>query len=395
MVCVPKRCDRKSIGVYDAVVGAFIIATFVLENATYSRYFSIIQLAFLGYSMWRLLIERRLILATAVVWTACVGVMAVALSFVNSRGITSQTFSVIKNCIKCLCISVYLLQTGSPHRLIQSIAIAGLICGAVLLAKFMKNPNDYDELRRATVSRVGADVAGGNVNIASMNMCFAFSSWLYLVKSSKTFRNKVIAYLCLGFVAATTLLTGSRKILLFFGVSFLLAHFDTKTRYKIIGIVGIIALYVAMIKIDALYFIIGHKIDFFNETAAYGAYEESDGNRIQMIVTGLRLCWEYPLGTGFGGSNRLIGVYTHNNFIEVLLSLGIIGFIVYYAAYYLVAFYGWKKKSHDFVCDYMFYTVVGLIAIEIGQVTCLYTMPVVFLSMGLSYMTGSAVRCNK
>ena len=250
-------------------------------------------------------------------------------------------------------------------------------------------------MRRATVSRGGADVAGGNVNIASMNMCFSFSSWLYLVKSSKQTRDKLIAYLCLGFVAATTLLTGSRKILLFFAIAFVFAHFDAKARYKMVGLVGIIVLYVAMMKIDALYFIIGHKIDFFSDSANYTMYEETNSDRMNLLQTGLRLCWEYPYGIGFGGSNRFMGVYTHNNFVEVLLSLGLFGFVVYYAAYYLVAIYGWKNKKNDLVYDYLFYTVVGLMAVEIGQVTCLYTMPVVFLSMGLTCITGNVARCSK
>lgn len=59
----------------------------------------------------------------------------------------------------------------------------------------------------------------------------------------------------------------------------------------------------------------------------------SDNLRAELIRYGLELFAENPL-FGYGLNNyRLFhwsGVYSHNNYIEVLVSLGIVGFIVYY-----------------------------------------------------------------
>lgn len=67
----------------------------------------------------------------------------------------------------------------------------------------------------------------------------------------------------------------------------------------------------------------------------------SDNIRAELIRYGLDLFYENPF-LGYGLNNYHLfhwsGVYSHNNYIEVLVSLGIIGFIIYYSVFINSAF---------------------------------------------------------
>lgn len=69
-----------------------------------------------------------------------------------------------------------------------------------------------------------------------------------------------------------------------------------------------------------------------------------------------------------------------NNYMEVLASLGLIGFILYYSVY---AWELYKSYSYrrDNSCQFCFYTLVGILILEIGQITCYYPMIYVFVPL--------------
>lgn len=75
----------------------------------------------------------------------------------------------------------------------------------------------------------------------------------------------------------------------------------------------------------------------------------SDNLRAELIRYGLELFTENPL-LGYGLNNyRLFhwsGVYSHNNYIEVLVSLGIIGFLVYYLMFIKSAIVLIRKRKY-------------------------------------------------
>lgn len=62
----------------------------------------------------------------------------------------------------------------------------------------------------------------------------------------------------------------------------------------------------------------------------------SDNLRAELIRYGLELFAENPL-LGYGLNNYQLfhwsGLYSHNNYIEVLVSLGIMGFLIYYSIF--------------------------------------------------------------
>lgn len=75
----------------------------------------------------------------------------------------------------------------------------------------------------------------------------------------------------------------------------------------------------------------------------------SDNIRAELIRYGLDLFYENPF-LGYGLNNYHLfhwsGVYSHNNYIEVLVSLGIIGFIIYYSVFINSAFVLIMKRKN-------------------------------------------------
>ena len=60
----------------------------------------------------------------------------------------------------------------------------------------------------------------------------------------------------------------------------------------------------------------------------------SDRERIHYIETGMKEFFNSPIwGNGTGHSYVMFGTYSHNNFVELFMNYGIIGFSIYYAPY--------------------------------------------------------------
>ena len=377
-IFVKSRRDTSRITSDDYIVGLFVLATFVFENARFSKLFSIIQAGFFLYFIWLLFTEKKMPLNPVVKWACTVaGFAIILLTFHDRPSVETATISLIKNCLKALCISLYLFKRKTPVPLISSIAFSGIICGAELLAGFLSSSLSFTELKYATNSRIGADIAGGNVNIVAMNMCFAFSAWLYLIRSQKKLWIQRVFYGCLIFITGTALLTGTRKILPFFVITFFMANSDMKFKYKLITFIGIVGLYLALMNIEPLYFLVGHKIDFFNTSKAYSMYKGSDSDRLMLALGAIDLFTNHPFGLGFGNVVNYLGAYAHNNYTEVLASAGIFGFILYYGLYFWGLHISYRNR-HDAISRYCLLTLVGLMVIEFGQVTYLYSLPFFF-----------------
>lgn len=84
---------------------------------------------------------------------------------------------------------------------------------------------------------------------------------------------------------------------------------------------------------------------FFNFITGEGG-DDSSQERSQMVIRGLDFFQDHPLfGIGFGAYKYLsgFGTYSHNNYIQLLSELGIVGFFLYYFIYYKI----YKLNKHN------------------------------------------------
>lgn len=88
--------------------------------------------------------------------------------------------------------------------------------------------------------------------------------------------------------------------------------------------------------------------EFFNLFTTTGNVDNSSLLRISMIQYGFKKFLESPIiGYGLNCFRTLLlsylgfATYSHNNFIEILCDIGLIGFCLYYGIYYMI----WKKRK--------------------------------------------------
>ena len=371
--------------IYDLIVLLYVCSFFVFENARYAQVFNIIQLVFLGASAFVAFKGRYIRKSRAHIWTIALLAIDIILAAIYRTPQVWATFStVFRSAVKIWLFTMYLKDNESFKKLIGDFTIGGLLTGFFLIGEFFSADMSYSNLKYATISRIGADIAGGNVNIVSMNMCFSFAATMYLINIAQEKKWKVIYSICAVFIVGTSLLTGSRKVLIFYVVVFILYNIQRGPKFILSFLAVTIIGYLALMYIEPLYFLVGHKIDFFRDSTAYTMYDVSDENRLILAKRGLNTFLSYPWGIGFGNSYNYINSYAHTNIIEILMDAGLIGFIIYYWAYVRGIVVGFKRRKDEPLANYIFIMTVGLMILEIGQVTYLYSVPAVFFALLLN-----------
>jgi len=204
---------------------------------------------------------------------------------------------------------------------------------------------DFTEITRETLM--------GGPNSAAIRLSFAIFYIILLF----FLEQKMIILLSLPIILSVILLTMSVKtiifLVIFFSCTFFVyilkrVSFKKKSKRKLFLIVSL--LFIILI-------IFASQIEFFNLSfwrvdAKIQKYiiEKEFGLRGELIEDGLFLFKQRPL-LGFGinnfreyyGSKTGLYTYTHNNFLELLVGVGLLGFFIYYSIY-IISFYLLIKK---------------------------------------------------
>ncbi|MDR4969425.1 MAG: O-antigen ligase family protein, partial [Acholeplasmataceae bacterium] len=224
-------------------------------------------------------------------------------------------------------------------------------------------------------TRLGYQV---NLNPTDFGNKFAFLSMLtiYGLFAFKNYRasNLFLTVLFIFF----TLLSGSRKSILAISI-FVIVLFITRKlslknffKYAISAFLFLFILYYIVFEIPSIYQLIGVRIDqLLNYFSSNGIVDNSTYTRIAMLEKGFQLISEKPIiGWGIHSFSFLTThAYSHNNFVEITVGLGLIGFTVYYWLYLTIALRLYKRRK--LITNYPLYIslLVTLIFIETGQVT--------------------------
>jgi len=106
-----------------------------------------------------------------------------------------------------------------------------------------------------------------------------------------------------------------------------------------------------------------------------------------MVEIGLKTFLDHPLfGIGIGNSRELTVVYLgwetylHNNFVELLASGGIVGFLLYYAMYlYLISVFWRCRKQYNEEYAICLTLLLVLLVLDFGRVSYYTKTQYVFL----------------
>ena len=250
----------------------------------------------------------------------------------NSTQITSITITLIR----VLFISYFLGKRIKREEDIDIIFNLYLITILVLDLYVGKKMVDLYALKGLINVRFGDNFAF-NSNTISVGNIIAILIIVYKILNK---RKSVIYFLLMFFYFVIALLTQSKKgiIGLIFG-AVLYLYYKGKTSRKRIGricvaIIFVLIAFQLLLNIPFLYETVGHRLTTFIGGA--NVIDISTRNREELMKFAINLWINHPI-FGVGLNNFSIfqtvggsGYYAHNNYLEILADLGIIGFMLYY-----------------------------------------------------------------
>jgi len=157
--------------------------------------------------------------------------------------------------------------------------------------------------------------------------------------------------------AIVVLITGSRGSLLLLILGFLFIGLNRNRKHFIFNVtkslILVILLFYLSINVPLLNGIIGFRVvNLFNNIVYGNQLDSSSQVRIQMIKYGLEWISKSPfLGYGINNFRILynqisgIEVYSHSNYIELLIGIGLIGTFVYYSIFVKIFKFTAKKSQ--------------------------------------------------
>ena len=278
-------------------------------------------------------------------------VVLLFLTTINGLRLTnnSEQFSVIYNLTTFLCvilIQMILLQFREKIFYIVKTAVSfcAITTGIYIVVKEF-NMLVYrwgDFLSGNSGYRLGIS---SNINPNTITWTFGVLALLtiYFAINDK----KLFYYVLYIFEIIIIFFTGSKNGLLLAVIPIIIygigALRKANLKVLLVIVVCIIALWIILHQSPVLYTLLGRRIDSMlytigitNNTSmsAAGIDMGSTEKRIEMIQVAEEMFWEKPLfGWGIGAFAKYagFGYYCHNNYMEILVSGGIIAFLIYYA----------------------------------------------------------------
>ena len=206
-------------------------------------------------------------------------------------------------------------------------------------------------VQNVVIASLGADLITTNENsdsiLPNVNTVGLFLSLSFVYFFYSYFYRKKSYFLLIAAVSFIIIfLLGARKSIVSLAICILMMLYklNSSARIKIILLsLLFISLLFVYIPTEYLSFVSERlaQLNFFSNQI--NELDESDANRILLLKSGFFYGMDSPiLGNGYYSFSQLLlkeygfATYSHNNFIEIFVGGGIIGFTLYYSLYYIV-----------------------------------------------------------
>lgn len=256
-------------------------------------------------------------------------------------GVNYQTAITIALAV-CVCFGIYFYANSKERRelILKYIAWSGVLLAIVTLA--LIRGNMFLGLHSASISPYLKQY-GYQSNQMGVSFGLSFIATIYLWDM---YRKRKYMF-CLITNLVFLFLTGSRKALLYAIVGLFFYFVFSGRRLialkLIISFVAIILIYYLLITVPALYNLVGWRVLSLINVLSGGEATDTTGTRINMIKFGMQMIQEKPIrGHGLNAFALHYGiryanpVYSHNNYIEVMVSGGIVFAGLYYSRFIIV-----------------------------------------------------------
>lgn len=243
--------------------------------------------------------------------------------------------------------------------------------------------------------RAGEGIINANINSVAYKSCLSFLLLIYFALKEKNKNYWLLTIMPLIIVIGTQ----SKKVLaiLVLGLIILAINWiksdkkSQKTKMKIILLIlFLVTVLIALLILINSPIILGWKKRIFGLIEAIlglGKGDRSTRKRIQFLKLGIGQFIHTPiLGMGIDNSRLLtidfLGypIYLHNNMIELLSGVGLVGFTLYYGMYYYI-FKNLLKNKKDEYFSIILILFFSSIICDIGAVTYYYKITYIVLSI--------------
>jgi O-antigen ligase len=229
----------------------------------------------------------------------------------------------------------------------------------------------------------------GNVNDYAFILCTAINLLLFSfyvdANKKKMFYWKILKLLIiLLFAIEITFFTLSKTGLIIMLFSFIIFSFNYIKKSSVISkflvVTAVLILYLMVIpnSIEIEFSVFDRFLGMYDTLSANSLNEDgSTSQRFNLIIEGLRLWSERPLFGWGPGQYRWVnkvdfGYYSHNNFIEILVNFGLLGFLIFYSIHFYLLrklFKLKKMKQRNNEVNWLLVMLFSLLIIDITFVT--------------------------
>ena len=272
----------------------------------------------------------------------CVCLISIPLAIVRSNSLNTMKTLVVLMIILFV-MDEDIITKSDLEKYMKMYMIAAAIMMLYLVLFFDLNNFQLAQRGMATTGMWNGNDVGLKCAVFLIFFLYFFDSYRRISMRFLLLGGAVLALVLLYF-------TASRKALLIavFGIAlyYYFKHPNKRFRNLLIILFGLYMLFQLVMNVPELYEVIGWRIEgMLSLVTGQGVADSSSLLRAQYIKVGLDAFKESPI-IGYGIDNyRYINLrgtghltYSHNNFIDLLVGVGSIGFLVYYLYYVKLTF---------------------------------------------------------
>jgi O-antigen ligase len=125
---------------------------------------------------------------------------------------------------------------------------------------------------------------------------------------------------------------------------------------------------------------------YFGFTPAVDIRSQSLEERAELASSAFETFTEHPFGIGLDNFRLIAGKYAHSNFLEVLVSTGLIGLLIYYSGLLLmgrrIMQRAKRQKNDATIAKFMLWTLISILIMDLTNVS--YYSKVYWVFLGLA-----------
>lgn len=335
-----------------AIILLFSVSIFLFESSNNGTLWDIATASLLVYTVFLAFSTKKARKSAYQVWVI---VMLVCMFFsvfysVSSDGAITTSMNQLRIVLYSISFMYVIQSTDNMKWAVFSIYLAALALSIQLLMNADWTYILATSTKYANTLRVGLN-QNQHVNITAYNLvvgCMCGFLYFRIWGSEWNKKGKLLFVISEIIVMMAIFATGARKSILALGVIIISQFWDKKRALKIIiGVISLYVIWIALLNVPVLYQVLGNRI----EPIFSGEMDTSSAERINLMREAFVSFINHPVfGVGIDQLKHYTSEfrYAHNNFLEILADLGLIGFVVYYSLIAKCAYRAFTMKIEDY-----------------------------------------------